>query len=63
MATEQMAQMFGQLQQAQLAAGEPATDVPTEFGNAGTAGAAQGAKTTYDARDFQTKAFSKMILD
>ena len=57
---------------AQSAVGEPATNVPTETGNAQreqsqaqmetltNLGAVQVAKTTYDARDFQTKTFSKM---
>ena len=71
MATEQMAQMFGQIQQQlsehvvnqqqmfqqsvemQRQQSQAQMETLTNFG------AAQVAKTTYDARDFQTKAFSK----
>ena len=70
MATEQMAQMFGQLQQLsqQLVdqqqlfqqSGDAGTAVSCSDGNPTNLGAAQVAKTTYDAREFQTKAFAKM---
>ena len=71
MAAEQMAQMFMQLQQLsqqlvnqqqmfqqslemQRRQSQAQMETLTNFG------AAQVAKTTYDARDFQTKSFSKM---
>ena len=70
MATEQVAQMFGQLQQLsqqlvnqqqmfqqRLEMQRQQSQVQME--TLTNLGAAQVAKTTYDARDFQTKAFSK----
>ena len=71
MPTEQMAQMFAQLQQhsqqlvnqqqmfqqsleVQRRQSQVQMETLTNFG------AAQVAKNTYDARDFQTKAFDKM---
>ena len=71
MATEQMAQMFAQLQQhshqlvnqqqmsqQSLEVQRPQSQVQME--SLTNLGAAQVAKTTYDARDFPTKAFDKM---
>ena len=67
MATEQMAQMFGQPQQLrqQLVIHQQSLEVQRQQSQAQletltNLGAAQVAKTTYDARDFLTKAFSKM---
>ena len=70
MATEQMAQIFGQLQQLsqQLVNQQPMFQQSLEMQRQQSQvqmetltnlGAAQVAKT-YDARDFQTKTFSKM---
>ena len=71
MATEQMAQLFAHLQQhsqqlvnqqqmfqQSLEMQRPQSQVQME--SLTNLGAAQVAKTTYDARDFQTKAFAKM---
>ena len=63
MATEQMAQMFGQLQQLsqQLVIQQQMfQQSQAQMETLTNLGAAQVAKTTYDARDFQTKAFSRM---
>ena len=71
MATEQMEQMFGQLQQLsqQLVNQQPIFEQSLEMQRQQSQaqmetltnlGAAQVAKTTYDARDLQTKAFMKM---
>ena len=71
MATEQMAQMFWQLQQLsqQLVNKQHLFQQSQEMKRQQSQahmetltnlGAAQVAKTTYDARDFQTKAFAKM---
>ena len=71
MATEQMAQMFGQLHQLsqQLVKQQEMFQQSLEMQRQQSQvqmetltnlGAAQVAKTTYDARDFQTKAFTKM---
>ena len=71
MATEQMAQMFGQLQQLsqqlvnQQQMFQQSLEMQRQQSQAQMEaltdiGAAQVAKTTYDAHDFQTKAFSKM---
>ena len=66
MATEQMAMMFGQLQQLsqqlvkQQQMFQQRQQPQGQMETLTNLGAAQVAKTTYDARDFQTKAFSKM---
>ena len=71
MATEWMAQMFGQLQQLshQLVNQQQMFQQSLEMQRQQSQvqmepltnlGAAQVAKTTYDARDFQTEAFSKI---
>ena len=71
MATEQMAQMFGQLQQfsQQLVSQQQMFQQSLEMQRQQSQaqmesltklGAAQVAKTTYDASDFPTNAFSKM---
>ena len=71
MATEQMAQMFGELQQLsqelvnQQQMFQQGLEMQRQQSQAQmetltNLGAAHVAKTTYDARDFQTKAFSKM---
>ena len=66
MATEQMAQMFGQLSQLnQLLVNQQSLEMQRQQSQAQmqtltNLGAAQVAKTRYDARDVQTKAFAKM---
>ena len=71
MATEQMAKMFGQLQQLsqqlvnQQQMFQQSLEMQRQQSQAQmetltNLGAAQVAWTTYDARDFQTKAFSKL---
>ena len=71
MATEQMAQMFGQLQQLsqqfvnQQQMFQQSLEMQRQQSQAQMEtltnhGAAQVAKTTYDALDFHAKAFSKM---
>ena len=71
MATEQMAQMFGQLQQLsqqlvnQQQMFQQSLEMQRQQSQAQmetltNLGAAQVATTTHDARDFQTKAFAKM---
>ena len=71
MAAEQMAQMFGQLQQLsqqlgnqqqmfQQSLGMQRQQSQAQMETLTNLGAAPVAKTTYDARDFQTKAFAKM---
>ena len=70
MATEQMAQMFGQLQQLiqqlvnqqQMFQGLEIQrqQSQAQMESLTNLGAAQVAKTTYDARDFVTKTFAKM---
>ena len=71
MANEQMAQMFGQLHQlsqqlvnqqqmCQQSLEMQRQQSQVQMETITNLGAAQVAKTTYDARDFQTKAFAKM---
>ena len=70
MANEQMAQMFGQLQQLSLQLVNQQQiqrslemhrqQSQAQMETLANLGAAQVAKTTHDARDFQTKAFAKM---